>query len=86
MTFVAVHSDIVEDDPGLEMGAVKPRPPPVTLCEWLLKRLRAIKETVPVVANGGIGDTTGIVPFGEERLVRLAHPIRDTCDAGHTLR
>ena len=26
------------------------------------------RGTVPVVGNGGIGDTTGTVPFGEERL------------------
>ena len=25
------------------------------------------RGTVPVVANGGFGDTTGTVPFGEER-------------------
>jgi len=33
MALLAVHSDVVEDNPGLETGAAKPRPPPVTLCE-----------------------------------------------------
>jgi hypothetical protein len=33
---------------------------------------------------GGIGDTTGTAPFCEERLRKLARPIRDTCDAAHT--
>jgi len=30
-------------------------------------RIRWDKGTVPVVANGGFGDTTGTLPFGEER-------------------
>ena len=32
------------------------------------KKIEGDKGTVPVVANGGIGDTTGtVLPFGEER-------------------
>jgi hypothetical protein len=44
------------------------------------------KGTVPVVANGGFGDTTGTVPFREERLVRIGQPARAMCDAGHIPR
>ena len=29
---------------------------------------RAVQGTVPVVANGGIGDTTGTVPFARKAL------------------
>ena len=38
------------------------------LCLYAIDRIVVPRKgTVPVVANGGFGDTTGTVPFGEER-------------------
>jgi hypothetical protein len=39
------------------------------LCLYAVENRGAKKGTVPVVTNGGFGDTTGTVPFGEERQV-----------------
>jgi hypothetical protein len=45
----------------------KLKPPAPWLCLYAIGRIMGLKGTVPVAANGGFGDTTGTVPFGEER-------------------
>ena len=53
---------------GARNGGGKAKTPACDALRVAPKRSRAMKGTVPVVANGGIGDTTGtVLPFGEER-------------------
>ncbi len=49
-------------------GSGKAKTPACDALRVAPKNIEGVKRTVPAVANGGIGDTTGtVLPFGEER-------------------